>query len=228
LTATSCSGRKCAVAFHRHRLLLVLVLGCVLGSQTEFATAQSQPDPGGTPQTALGPIAPEQRYMGAIEEPGDLDTFRFDTPQLATSIQFSVSHTNDRCEIWTTLTDAFGTTSELTFVPRTDSMILPQITLGGGTLYVTVSAGSLRDCSGASYSLIVSLADFPQTVEGASAVLMCSAACSKARGLSVERRQQIKRVKKSRGASRRRALRRLKRVTRGFSAAKAEMNRWCS
>lgn len=147
---------------------------------------------------------------------------------MATNIQFSVSHTNDRCEIWTTLTDAFGTTSELTFVPRTDSMILPQTTLGGGTLYVTVSAGSLRDCSGATYSLIVSLADFPQTVEGASAVLMCSAACSKARGLSVERRQQIRRVKQSRGASRRRALRRLKRFTRGFNAAKAEMNRWCS
>jgi hypothetical protein len=203
------------------------VLACMLGSQTEFATAQSQPEPGGTPQTALGPIAPEQRYMGAIDEPGDLDTFRFDTPQLATSIQVSVSHTNDRCEIWTTLTDAFGTTFELTFVPRTDSMIFPQLTLGGGTLYVTVSAGPLRDCSGASYSLIVSLADFPQTVEGVRAVLMCEAASTKERGLSVERRQQIRKVKKSRGASRRRALRRLKRVTKGFSAAKAERNRWC-
>jgi hypothetical protein len=216
------------VAFHRHRLLLVLVLGCVLGGQTEFATAQSQPEPGGTPQTALGPIAPEQRYMGAIEEPGDLDTFKFDTPQLATSVRFSVSHTNDRCEIWATLTDAFGTTSELTFVPRTDSMILPETTLGGGTLYVTVSGGSLRDCSGATYSLIVSLADFTQTVEGATAVLMCQAACSNVSRLSVERRQLIRRVNQSRGARRRRADRRLKRVTRDFRAAKAERSRWCS
>jgi hypothetical protein len=216
------------VAFHRHRLLLVLVLACVLGSHAEFATAQSQPEPGGTPQTALGPIAPEQRYMGAIGEPGDLDTFRFDTPQLATNIQFSVSHTNDRCEIWTTLTDAFGTTAELTFVPRADSMILPQTTFGGGTLYVTVSAGPLRDCSGATYSLIVSLADFPQTVEGLRAVLRCDAACANERGLGVQRRQQIKRVKQSRGASRRRAIRRLKLIAKGLSAAKAERNRWCS
>jgi hypothetical protein len=209
-------------------MLLVLVLGCLLGSQTEFATAQSQPEPGGTPQAALGPIAPEQRYIGAIEEPGDVDTFRFDMPLSAMSVRFSVSHTNDQCEIWTALTDAAATTAEQTFVPRNDSMILPEVTLGSGTLYLSVSSGPLRDCRGATYSLIVSLAEITQTVEGTRGVLMCEAACTKARGLSVQRRKLIRRVNQHRGASRRRALRRLRRVTRGFSAARSEVNRWCS
>jgi hypothetical protein len=92
--------------------------------------------------------------MGAIDEPGDLDTFRFDTPQLATSIQFSVSHTNDRCEIWTTLTDAFGTTFELTFVPRTDSMIFPSLPLAA-VRFTSLSA--LARCATAAERAIHSL-----------------------------------------------------------------------
>jgi len=216
------------------RAAILLTAGVMACFHSSLASAQTEVDPGSTPDTALGPIVPAQEYVGAIEAPGDIDTFKFEGGLSPSSVLFTVSHTNDECEVWAQLGDADNTSAEIAFIPRDASMSLHTVAFDRETLYLTIATGPFRLCAGATYVLTLSLLPLPldpaQATEAAgtlAAVLRCEAACSKASTLGVRRRKLIRKVRRLEGATKRRAARRLGRVTRRYRRARRAVTRWC-
>jgi hypothetical protein len=218
----------------------VIQVACLLACQPALAGSAQEVDPGPDQQTSFGPVEPSQQYLGAIEEPSDVDMFNLRLPAGSTSIGVDVTHTNDACEIWAILVDRQGTQTQEVFVPRTGTARLQTIASVQAPYYVQISTGPLRTCAGATYSLELFLEPFPlpalfsanravraRAVQLVRDELACFAACSRAADLGKRRWALISRHHRTSGAKHRRVERRLRGVTRRYRKVLRLQGRVC-
>ena len=207
-----------------------------------YALAQDEPsDPGDTPATSEGPVEAGKLVSGIIDVSGDVDVFRVELATAPAMLDVAVAHTDSTCEIWATLLDSQGTELGTIFVPRDGVLSLNSIALVAGTYYVAISTGPYVSCSGATYTLELSLRPLPDTgltspdpdevrltaLRWGSA-LACSTACEKVSRLGILRRRLQRRYNLAGGATKRRLGSRLAEVTRIYRAAKWEAERACA
>ncbi|HEX6584854.1 MAG TPA: hypothetical protein VF056_14740 [Thermoleophilaceae bacterium] len=207
-----------------------------------YALAQEEPsDPGDTPATSEGPIEAGKLVSGIIDLSGDVDVFRVKLASAPAMLDVAVAHTDSTCEIWATLLDSEGSELRTIFVPREGALSLNSIALVAGTYYVAISTGPYVSCSGAKYTLELSLRPLSETgltnpdptEMGLTALtwgnaIACSAAREKASRLGIQRRKLQRRYNLAGGATKRRLSRRLAEVTRSYRAAKWEAERACA
>lgn len=227
------------MAFGKAALCTALTTAALVGCP--HALGQSGVlDPGDTPATSAGPIEPGELISGVIDVSGDVDMFSIELASAPAMLDLAVAHTDSKCEIWATLLDSQGTELQTIFVPREGALSLNSLALLAGTYYVAISTGKYVDCSGANYTVRLTLVDLPEegltsgdpdemrlTARRWGSAISCSQAEEKVARLGVRRRNLIRRVRLSQGVTKRRLERRLAEVSRLYYSAKAAATREC-